>query len=277
MKATREQTLRKLVILAMVTLLFETAAGAQQEITEAAQRVMSLFQDAETWPQVAPGDIESRPGQFDAVRSVYTRATDLGTDSPKQARAVWEIEQSAWEGRPVTRISWLSGGAVAPRSSVGYVDQGSGALLYRETSTTRKIVMTLVEAGELIDQSVDRDGNVESEIAALEVPAFDRWALGHMMAGMKLQEGMKFKLRGLYPGVKAPVEYPVFVDARTTIQDVHGNSFAVWPVLHPLGGPNIGTYYVDDRAPYFFGFEARNLLTGEVGMEVRLRHYQRLD
>lgn len=271
------QTLRTALVLVAVTLAFQATAWCQQEVSESAKKIMSLFQGVEDWPEYGPGEISSRPGRFKPVRSVFARETNLTSDSPRTVRAIWEIDQVAWEGRPVTMISWSSAGPVAPRSSVGYVDPETGALLFREISSTKKITMTLVEAGAFVDHVIDREGKVESKTIKQTEPVFDRWALGQMMAGMDLEEGLKFKMKGLYPGVKEAVEYVVYVGARTTIKDTRGNELEVWPVMHPTGGSNIGTYYVDSREPYLFGFEMRDIMTDQVSMRVTLSHYQLLE
>lgn len=271
------RTLPTALVLLTVTLAIQAPARCQQEIPESARRTMAIFQGVENWPAYGPGEISSRPGGFKPVRSVFARNTNLHSGSPTTARAIWEIDQVAWEGRPVTMISWFSGGEVAPRSSVGYVDPQTGALLYREISSTKKMTMTLVGPDGFIDHVIDREGKVESKTVEREAPLFDRWALGQMMAGMELKEGLKFKLKGLYPGLKEAVEYPVYVGARTKIKDTHGNDLEVWPVLHPTGGANIATYFVDSREPYMFGFELRDIMTDQVGMSVTLSHYQLLD
>ncbi|MDA8017153.1 MAG: hypothetical protein MPN21_06860 [Thermoanaerobaculia bacterium] len=274
---TTSKTIRTVTMLVAIALTFQTTASCQQDIPESAKKIMAIFQEAESWPAYGPGEIGNRPGKFKPVRSVFARETNLSSGQPTSVRAVWEVDQIAWEGRPVTMISWFSGGQVAPRSSVGYVSPETGALLYREISSTTKITMTLVEPKRFIDQAIDREGKVESETVDHQEPAFDRWALGQMMAGMELKEGLKFKMKGLYPGVKEALEYLVYVGTRTTIQDTQGNDLEVWPVLHPLGGSNIGTYYVDSREPYMFGFEMRDIVTDQVGMRITLSHYQLLD
>lgn len=271
------QTLRTALLLVALTLTLQTSAGCQQEVPESAKRILSLFQGMEECPEYGPGEISSRPGTFKPVRSVFDRETNLASGNPKRARAVWEVDQVAWEGRPVTMISWFSAGPVAPRSSVGYVDPETGALLYREISSTKKITMTLVEAGEFVDQVIDREGTVESKTVEQKDPVFDRLALGQMMAGMDLREGLRFKMKGLFPGTKEVVDYVVYVGARTTIKNTQGTDLEVWPVLHPTGGSMIGTYYVDSREPYLFGYEMRDVMTDEVSMRVTLSHYQLLD
>ena len=263
--------------LASLCVALQVNAQSQPKVSESAKELMRLFEGVESWPSLGPGEIESRPGKFKPVRSVFERVLDPTSETPIAVRAVWEVDQVAWEGRPVTMISWFSSGQVAPRSSVGYVDPETGALLYREISSTNKSTMTLFESEQFIDHVIDRDGKVESKTVGQSEPLFDRWALGQMMAGMALKEGLKFKMKALYPGVKEAQDYVVYVGARTRIQDTRGNELEVWPVLHPTGGPNVGTYYVDSREPYMFGFEMRNIVTGEVGMRITLSHYQLLD
>ena len=141
---------------------------------------------------------------------------------------------------------------------------------------TKKITMTIVEPEQIIDHVIDREGKVESETVHKDHPVFDRWALGHMMAGMDLKEGLKFKMKGLFPGSKAVKKYTLYVGARTTFKDAHGEDRDVWPVMHPMGGTTLGTYFVDTRPPYLIGFEMMDIKSQEIGMRVTLAEFQSL-
>ena len=93
---------------------------------------------------------------------------------------------------------------------------------------------------------------------------------------MELKEGMAFWLKGVFPGSKRIGRYGIIIGKREAITDAKGRKHEVWPALMPFNEGWIGHYYVDSRAPYFFGFENKNVMTGEVSMSVRLEEVQEL-
>ena len=115
----------------------------------------------------------------------------------------------------------------------------------------------------------------DGEVIEDHEPMIDLSVWGIVLGGMRLEEGMKFRLRA-FPSWIGPSFH---VAGKTTFEDTHGKAHSVWAVeTVTYKGPSgwLGITYVRDEAPYFIGFELRHVETGEVDIRWRLKNFERL-
>ena len=94
---------------------------------------------------------------------------------------------------------------------------------------------------------------------------------GQALAGLPLEEGMKFRLQS-FPNWIGPAFH---VAGRTEFADTQGRMHDVWAVETNMGTTGwIGTTYVSTDAPIFIGFEMKHVETGEVNLRWRLKSYR---
>ncbi len=139
--------------------------------------------------------------------------------------------------------------------------------------------LLLVEDGKITDTVAQADGSeTKSEVLETANPLFDRYALGLAVAAMEeLEEWQGLWLKGVYPGTKQTTDYPILIGAKMEFADTSGKGHEVYPMMMPISGMTLGYYYVSNEAPYFFGFEAKDMQTQEVSMRVVLKQFQLLN
>ena len=255
-------------------------AQAQQAATEWHPALKERWQDLDTWTLITSADLNIDPAMVVGLRATYRREESLLRD-PLVEEAGFQFERGWLKGEPILIARFhTSGDRTRPESgpsgwtmllnptsmeSLGSVSTSSrwGSFVTRRTETGT------------INWQLGPDDTEWSDGEAIEThePMIDLSVWGHVLAGMRLEEGMKFRLQAL----RAWIGPAFHVAGRTTFEDTQGRSHRVWAVETNMGRNGwLGITYVRDQAPFFMGFEMRHVESGDVNIRWRLKSFQRL-
>lgn len=279
---TRHMPSTHRLLLVAAFLATSTHVQAQERTDQWHPALQAVWQDSDTWPLVTPADLKVDPAMLVGLRATYYRTE--GSENPLIEEAGFQFERAWLRGEPVLLALYFTSGdrsnpQSGPTSWTRILDPrqmenlGSMQLSFRfGASATRK-----TETG-TIDWRLGLDETKWSEprVRDNQGPMIDMAVWAHVLASMRLEEGMKFRLQG----IPSWLGQSFHVAGRTTIDDTQGNVYPVWAVETTTWKGRssgwLGITYVRDEAPYFMGFEMRHVESGDVAIRWRLRSYERL-
>ena len=267
---------------AALLLLVPASSPAQQQNTEWHPDLKELWHDADTWTTITPAELNFDPAMMVGLRATYRRGENLVRD-PLIEEAGFQFERGWLKGKPIVIARFQTSGdrsraESGPSGWTTLVDPTSMESLGSMSSSVRwgGFSTRKTETGTIRWRlGVDDTEWSDPEVVEEHEPMIDLSMWGHVLAGMRLEEGMKFRLQA-FPSWIGPVFH---VAGRTTFEDTQGRTYSVWAVetLTYKGRSGwLGITYVRDEAPYFIGFELRHVETGDVEIRWRLKDFQRL-
>lgn len=268
----------------IVAVFLVTAAPSQaQERTEGWHPALQpVWQDSDTWTMVTPADLKVDPAMLIGLRTTYHRTE--GSQDPLIEEVGFQFERAWLRGEPVLLARYFTSGdrsnpESGPTLWTRILDPrrmenlGSMELSFRfGASATRK-----TETGTINWRlGLDETQWSEPRVHEGQGPMIDMAVWAHVLASMRLKEGMKFRLQG----IPTWLGQAFHVTRRTSIEDTQGNVYPVWAVetttWRGRSSGWLGITYVRDEAPYFMGFEMRHVESGDVAIRWRLRSFERL-
>lgn len=252
-----------------------------QQAAEWHPALKARWEDHETWRTIAPGDLHLDRERLAGLRAVYERGENLVRD-PLLEEAGFQFERGWLEGEPMLIARFYTSGdpnrdTSGPSSWTTVLDPTSMESLIMISTSTR--------FGSFLKQSSDA-GTVswrlrpdsmqwtEPDVAERREPMIELAVWGFVLSALPLAQDMEFQLQSMPTWIG-----PAFrVAGRTEFADTQGRQHPVWAVETNMGRAGwIGTTYVSDEAPFFFGFEMRHVETGDVNIRWRLKGFQWLD
>ena len=258
---------------------------AQSATAEWHPALKDVWEDAETWDLVTPDDLDINPERFAGLRTVYHREWRLLRDNPRGEDVNFQFERGMWRGSPVLTVRFYAAGVPHDTTS-GKPGWFNGIV---EPRSMRMVNLSSGGPwGYTVDQTTD-SGTVQWRLPPRTTdewvgpvvtdghgPVFFDALLGQIFSGIEVVEGMKFRIATLGSGEVTITAYRVA--GRTRIEDLRGERHEVWAVETPQGRSGwVTTYFVSDRAPYYFGYESKHVESGDVRSRMWLKGFQRLE
>ena len=262
---------------ASLILAFTVACSAQQVEGESpASATVALstanFDGASEWKVYAPGELTLDNESLHNLRIVYG-AEMLTPNGQLKKKVSFEIRDVMAAGRKADWIQWLftseKGGVEDyPNLDVLVIDSQTGQLRYRmfpagptvENGGTYSFIRISPDA--LSELTVMADGKTYPEAHELNgVPVFDFASLGFILPFLELHEGQGLRLRNYnFSTVGSVAVYP---HALRKIRLPSGREVNIRNVdVLVGGGVQMITYKISKDAPYFYGWEYRQIKDG---------------
>ena len=266
--------------LAALLVVIPISAQAQQAATEWHPALKERWQNLDTWTVVTPEDLNMDPAMVLGLRATYHREENILRD-PLVEEAGFQFERGWLKGEPIIIARFQTSGdrtgsESGPSGWTMLLDPTSMESLGMISSSSRwgSFATRRTEAGTIRwSLGVDSTEWTDGEVIAAHEPMIELAVWGHVLGGMRLEEGMKFRLQA-FPSWIGPAFH---VAGQTTFEDTQGQPYRVWAVETNMGKSGwLGITYVRDQAPYFIGFEMRHVETGKVNLRWRLKSFQRL-
>lgn len=239
------------------------------------------FEGHESWPLYEPGDLDLDFGPLTTQRTEFAFRVPSGDTIP----LLIDVFESAFQGGPAYWVQWTSGGL--PAEAGGGTGSIDAILVHGETFRVLWRVAAIpgdrTWAGsyevsqhhpeEIVRVQIAGDGEVATERVEMENDPFDFATMGYLFPFIGLEAGKRYRLRNIgVRGDPAPRDVSVRVAGRTTVTGADGERHEVWEVqLLPFSRRNLVTFWVDDEAPYFYGWSFRNVESGRLFSELRYR------
>ena len=275
---------KPILFLGPVILTLSPVTGHELQAQEWHPGLKELWEDSNTWPVITPEHLDVDPEKFIGLRALYQVEEGLRND-PSVQDAIFQFERAARNGDSVILASFSTLGNISEPASApgwwsGVVEPRSLTMLDWNSASPGKwglFVNRPAETGTMKwSLGIDQDEWSDPELEEGHGPVFHLSLWGHILAGMNLEEGMKFQLAALRGPAVAHIEH--YVAGKTTFEDTSGRQHEVWAVENPAGRSGwIATYYVSDQAPFYYGMESKHVESGEVSRRWRLKSFHRLD
>ncbi|GJL90933.1 MAG: hypothetical protein DHS20C04_05920 [Hyphococcus sp.] len=259
------------------SLMIANSCSAQQP-TESDDKVgaeaisITQFEGAETWKVYVPGELELHNENLHDLRVVYG-ATMFTPNGPLKKKVSFDVRDVMAEGRRADWLQWsftaeYEGEEGYPNLDLLVIDSETGQLRFRmfpavstlESGGTYSFIHVIPSA--VKELTVMPDGKTYPEQHDLGgVPIFDFGALGFVLPFLDLVEGEGFRLRTYnYSSVDSVAVYP---HALENIRLPNGRTVTIRDVdVLVAGGTQLITYRVSSEAPYFYGWDYKQVKDG---------------
>ncbi len=257
-----------LLIIGILWLTYPVSAIAQAAIS------IEHFENASEWPIFMPGEIKLDNAELGNLRVGYDGifATPQG---PLVLGTYIDVMDVMFNGKSADWMQWTFTSEEEGKGGVAnldllIMDQETGALNYRmlpsAPGSTWGGPYNFIGVG---DSEVKRiilsdDSELSTEIIPIEGNIYDFGGLPFVFPFMNLQNGQGIRLKAYQQSGADGVQLlDVKVIGPVTISDVDGNEHEVTEVQTlPPSRATLVSFYISDKAPYFYGWDYRRIDDG---------------
>ncbi|MEM7052203.1 MAG: hypothetical protein AAF604_21230 [Acidobacteriota bacterium] len=283
-----EQTLRPRLIRWLWSLLI-TGLSLPLALIVGAQEPLDLshFDGADQWPLYAPGDLTVDTGSMTAVTVAYD-GVFATPEGPLELLTTIDFNKAMFRGVPATWMLWTftseqAGDHGVPSLDLLVMERKTGALRYRMAPTKPRsdwggpYSFVGVEAGELRRTEVPDEGPSKNRVVSIERPLFDFGGLPFVLPFLDLRKGQGLRLHAYQQSAASGVQLlNVKVIGETTITDSRGQRHQALEIqsLAPSRSSRV-SFFVSNKAPYFLGWDYRNVADGSSLFKMTYRGFQK--
>jgi hypothetical protein len=270
---------------ALVILAGPAALTAQEPLP------LGHFDDWETWPLHAPGDLATDDREIVPLRiefeGQFPGPNGFGSPPLDSLTMFMDVLELTFRGSPALWIQWLSSPprertSASPALDALLVDRVTFRLLFRLAASQRgewagRYEIVQARPDRVVQVSVDEDGTtIATEIENDAAGLFDFATYQFLFPFLELREGDAFRLSGYEYIEKRAEILPVRVVGRTRVKDAFGRDNEVWQVdIMPEHRQTLISFYVTREPPYFYGWDYRLTRDGTMAIQLRLRGWTR--
>ena len=241
---------------------------------------LTHFRGSDSWPVFSPGEIPFQNEALDHIRVGYDA---LFQGQPPLA-GYMNVDRAMFNGRPSLWVEWMftsenEGSSGWANMDLLVLDRETGALLSRLAPTTPRgdwggpYHHLEARPDEMRHLIMGTDGSAEVRAVPLEGPIFDFGALGFVLPFLSLEPGSELQLRAYGKSLGDSVQ-ALAVKGRemVTVLDAQNAEHAALAVdVLPPTRHAVITFFVSDAAPFFLGWDYRDVESGESLFEMRYR------
>ena len=245
-------------------------------IAARAEAPLSLthFDGSDEWPIFGPGEIDLDNGKLGHIRVAYD--ADFATpDGVLKLVNYIDIMDVMFNGKTADWMQWtfsseINGEGMVANTDILIMDERTGALKFRILpsggGSTWGGPYNMIGIGETELKRIVLSDSEEprTEVIPIDGPIFDFGGMPFVFPFMDLKPGQGLRLRAYQQsGANGVQLLAVKVVGETQISDTHGNRHDVTEIqtLAPSRTTRV-SFYVSNSAPYFFGYDYREVDDG---------------
>lgn len=227
-----------------------------------ASPVSQVWDDADSWPILAPGDRPLEARKLVGLRVVHKRELMLHTENPSLVDAVFQFDEVVWNGKPALSYFWYRTGDLRrDDQSFNMITQVSDLASMRmwhqvDSAPGR---LTKIEVGDSGLTSVTQSGDEDAKTLRVQDPGpayhgmLHAFVLG-LTGGLEIDQKFRMPMVDQQTGTLTYRSY--HVAERITVRDVKGKPFQAYDVQELVDRDEgmFFHFYVSNKAPYYLGF-----------------------
>lgn len=235
---------------------------------------LEAFEGSEAWPAYRPGDLRLRNEGLTNIKVAYKAEFAL-PDGTMELLNYIDIMDVMFGGKPADWMQWTftsqdTSSEAAANMDTLIMDQETGALRFRilpsapgsdwggpynmigaSDDTVKRVILS--------DEEPSKTENIE-----VDGPVFDFGGLPFVFPFIDVEPGDGFRLHAYQQSGANGVQFlDVKVIGKTKITDVHGKQHSALEIqtLAP-SRTTLVSFYVTDKAPYFYGYDYKSVESG---------------
>ncbi len=267
----------------LITFYLTATVGAQTALS------IDHFNDADDWPVYSPGELELDNMNVGDIRIGYHGifGTPNGT---LEAKTFIELVNVMFNGTPANWMQWTftsetKGEKTTPNLDLLIMDKETGGLRYRMAPSKNgskwggPYNFIGVGNSEVKEIVISENEKATTEYTSIEGPIFDFGGLPFVLPFLELQNGKGVRLNTYQ---KSEINGTELIDVISMgpkeIIDTRGNSHDVTEI-QTIGSSRKTrvSFYVSKSAPYFYGWDYRQVDDGTSLFKMIYKGYKLID